>query len=334
MKIRDFALKRLAPAMFAMCALSAHAGNLVVNTDASDPAPKAAFGKLVKGFEAANPDVTVKVNTFDHEGYKTSIRNFLTAEAPDVVDLVRRQPHGARLSMRDCSKTCRTCGPSRRPGRVAQIRRRVDDHRRQEVGRALHLLPVGHVLPQGHLRQAGHRRAQELGGTAGRQRQAERKQDHAVRHRHQSHLDHRRLVRLPEPARQRLRVPHGPDRRARCLTPTSASPPCSTSGTNWSSPATSWTTTPSYQWQEALPAFVKGEAAMYLMGNFAVAPMKRSRPEGRADRLHAVPGNHQGHADGRRRADRHRAHPGQSQKQGRCAQVPGLHGQRQSPRRA
>ena len=33
---------------------------------------------------------------------------------------------------------------------------------------------------------------------------------------------------------------------------------------------------PSYQWQEALPAFVKGEAAMYLMGNFAVAPMKEA----------------------------------------------------------
>jgi multiple sugar transport system substrate-binding protein len=32
----------------------------------------------------------------------------------------------------------------------------------------------------------------------------------------------------------------------------------------------------SYQWQEALPAFVKGEAAMYLMGNFAVAPMKEA----------------------------------------------------------
>ena len=27
----------------------------------------------------------VKINTFDHEGFKTSIRNFLSAEAPDVV---------------------------------------------------------------------------------------------------------------------------------------------------------------------------------------------------------------------------------------------------------
>jgi multiple sugar transport system substrate-binding protein len=61
------------------------AGNLVINTDASDPAPKAAWDALAKGFMAANPDVTVKINTFDHEGFKTSIRNFLTADPPDIV---------------------------------------------------------------------------------------------------------------------------------------------------------------------------------------------------------------------------------------------------------
>ena len=65
--------------------VSAQAGTLVINTDASDPAPKAAWDAMVKGFMAANPDVTVKVNTFDHEGFKTSIRNFLTADPPDIV---------------------------------------------------------------------------------------------------------------------------------------------------------------------------------------------------------------------------------------------------------
>jgi multiple sugar transport system substrate-binding protein len=33
---------------------------------------------------------------------------------------------------------------------------------------------------------------------------------------------------------------------------------------------------PSYMWQEALAPMVKGEAAMYLMGNFAVAPLKEA----------------------------------------------------------
>ncbi|NRB19142.1 MAG: extracellular solute-binding protein [Rhodobacteraceae bacterium] len=67
-------------------ATSAFAGELVINTDTSDPAPKAAFEQLIADFEAANPDITVKWNLFDHEGYKTSIRNFLTADAPDLAN--------------------------------------------------------------------------------------------------------------------------------------------------------------------------------------------------------------------------------------------------------
>ena len=80
------ALARIASATLfsAMLAGSALAGKLVINTDTSDPAPKAAFQKLIDDFKAAHPDVEVEWNLFDHEGYKTSIRNFLTAEAPDV----------------------------------------------------------------------------------------------------------------------------------------------------------------------------------------------------------------------------------------------------------
>ncbi len=64
----------------------AMAGELVINTDTSDPAPKAAFETLIKGFEKENPDIKVTWNLFDHEGYKTSIRNFLTADAPDLAN--------------------------------------------------------------------------------------------------------------------------------------------------------------------------------------------------------------------------------------------------------
>ena len=73
-------------AIATMMATTALAGELVINTDTSDPAPKAAFEALIKGFEAENPDVTVTWNLFDHEGYKTSIRNFLTADAPDLAN--------------------------------------------------------------------------------------------------------------------------------------------------------------------------------------------------------------------------------------------------------
>lgn len=62
------------------------AGELIINTDTTDPAPKKAFEELIAAFEAANPDVTVKWNNFDHEGYKTAIRNFLTADAPDLAN--------------------------------------------------------------------------------------------------------------------------------------------------------------------------------------------------------------------------------------------------------
>ena len=68
----------------ALSASTALAGQLVINSDQSDPAPKKAMEELIAGFEAANPDIKVKWNNFDHEGYKAAIRNFLTADPPDV----------------------------------------------------------------------------------------------------------------------------------------------------------------------------------------------------------------------------------------------------------
>ena len=73
-----------AAAISATMASAGWAGELVINTDTSDPAPKKAFEELITAFEAKHPDIKVKWNVFDHEGYKTSIRNFLTADAPDL----------------------------------------------------------------------------------------------------------------------------------------------------------------------------------------------------------------------------------------------------------
>ncbi len=70
---------------FALMASTAFAGQLVLNSDQSDPAPKKAMEQLIADFQAANPGVTVKWNNFDHEGYKSAIRNFLQANPPDVV---------------------------------------------------------------------------------------------------------------------------------------------------------------------------------------------------------------------------------------------------------
>ena len=78
--------KRLAAAAAISAALASTgwAGELVINTDTSDPAPKKALEELIAAFEAKHPDIEVRWNVFDHEGYKTSIRNFLTADAPDL----------------------------------------------------------------------------------------------------------------------------------------------------------------------------------------------------------------------------------------------------------
>jgi len=51
-----------------------------------DPIPLAAMEALIADFEAANPDIDVQLNNFDHEGYKTAIRNFLTTDAPDLAN--------------------------------------------------------------------------------------------------------------------------------------------------------------------------------------------------------------------------------------------------------
>jgi len=51
-----------------------------------DPTPLAAMEALIADFEAANPEVDVVLQNFDHEGYKTAIRNFLTTDSPDLAN--------------------------------------------------------------------------------------------------------------------------------------------------------------------------------------------------------------------------------------------------------
>jgi multiple sugar transport system substrate-binding protein len=51
-----------------------------------DPIPLAAFEAMIADFEAANPEIDVVLQNFDHEGYKTAIRNFLTTDSPDLAN--------------------------------------------------------------------------------------------------------------------------------------------------------------------------------------------------------------------------------------------------------
>ena len=72
---------------FCLAAPLALANQLILNTDLS-PDTVAAWTEAIDGFKAENPDIEVLWNNFDHEAYKTAIRNFLTADdaAPDIAN--------------------------------------------------------------------------------------------------------------------------------------------------------------------------------------------------------------------------------------------------------
>ncbi len=64
--------------------LSTLAGTLVINNNQSDPRARDVMYAYIEAFKKAHPEVTVQVNDFNHEDHKVAIRNFLTAEAPDI----------------------------------------------------------------------------------------------------------------------------------------------------------------------------------------------------------------------------------------------------------
>ncbi|MGJ8628422.1 MAG: ABC transporter substrate-binding protein [Sulfitobacter sp.] len=59
-------------------------GDLKIFLDTSNPAPRAAMEGMIARFEEKHPDLNVETTVIDREAYKTQIRNFLTADAPDV----------------------------------------------------------------------------------------------------------------------------------------------------------------------------------------------------------------------------------------------------------
>ncbi len=61
-------------------------GDLVIFSDMSNPAPRAVMEGMVERFGALHPDLNIELTVIDREAYKTQIRNFLTADAPDVAN--------------------------------------------------------------------------------------------------------------------------------------------------------------------------------------------------------------------------------------------------------
>lgn len=260
--------------LLAAASLAAAAGELVINTDASDPAPKAAFEAVVKGFEAANPDVKVKVNTFDHEGFKTSIRNFLSAEAPDVVtwyagnrmapfvnaglfedvsDVWAKEGLGEKLKSADASMTINgkkwgvpytyyQWGIYYRKDIFAKLGI-AEPKTWAELLAACAKLKAAKITPFA----IGSKQTWPTGGWF-------------------DYLDLRVNGYEFHMDLTAGKIPYTDKRVAAVFD-------------RWDElvkPGYFLANHPSYMWQEALPAFVKGEAAMYLMGNFIVAPAKEA----------------------------------------------------------
>jgi len=61
-------------------------GDLKIFSDMSNPAPRAVMEDMVARFGAEHPDLNIELTVIDREAYKTQIRNFLTADAPDVAN--------------------------------------------------------------------------------------------------------------------------------------------------------------------------------------------------------------------------------------------------------
>ncbi|MEL6297997.1 MAG: extracellular solute-binding protein [Pseudomonadota bacterium] len=79
-------LTRVAAGLILSVAMTgaALANELIINFDDPNPKPKQGFMNAVEKFKKANPDIKVTVNINDREAHKTAIRNFLSAEAPDI----------------------------------------------------------------------------------------------------------------------------------------------------------------------------------------------------------------------------------------------------------
>lgn len=61
-------------------------GEMTIFLDTSNPAPRATMEEVIAGFQERHPDLEIETTVIDREAYKTQIRNFLTANPPDVAN--------------------------------------------------------------------------------------------------------------------------------------------------------------------------------------------------------------------------------------------------------
>lgn len=82
--IKGAAAALLTSVAFAMPAQAELTGDLKIFLDTSNPAPRATMEAMIDRFQKEHPDLNIETTVIDREAYKTQIRNFLTANPPDV----------------------------------------------------------------------------------------------------------------------------------------------------------------------------------------------------------------------------------------------------------
>jgi multiple sugar transport system substrate-binding protein len=74
----------VASTVLAMPVSAELSGNLKIFLDTSNPAPRATMEQMIGRFQEKHPDMNIETTVIDREAYKTQIRNFLTANSPDI----------------------------------------------------------------------------------------------------------------------------------------------------------------------------------------------------------------------------------------------------------
>ena len=78
------AVSAIALIAFSAPAAGQLSGDLIIFSDMSNPAPRAVMEDMAARFGAMHPDLNIQLTVIDRDAYKTQIRNFLTANPPDV----------------------------------------------------------------------------------------------------------------------------------------------------------------------------------------------------------------------------------------------------------
>jgi maltose-binding protein MalE len=235
----------LGTAAFALMATQAVAEQRTLKYYADfDPAPLAAFEAAIAEFEAANPDIDVVLQNFRSRRIQDRDPQLPVGRRTGSGQLVCRQPHGALRQCRSVHGYLGCLGPRTIWAKTLASAKGSMTIDGKQWGVPYTYYQWGIYYNKDAYKQAGAEVpttwAEFIANCAQVQGSRHRLRDH----RHQGAVARSRHLRLHEPAHQRLRFPHGSDRRQGSLDrrPRAGTP--SPSGPSWSNRATSPPTMP------------------------------------------------------------------------------------------